>query len=78
MKNFFKSLFEATFTREGKPFLPYIYIFIFLVLIMGMYIMKLLGAGHLSDEFINNSLTLIVAWVGILTAGGAIDNFLNK
>ncbi len=78
MKKFITSLFTATFTRKGKPFLPYIYIFVFLILIMIMYIMKLCGSKHLSDTFINNSLTLVITWVGILTAGSATDKYLNK
>ncbi|MDR0286309.1 MAG: hypothetical protein LBI03_01155 [Clostridiales bacterium] len=78
MKKFFKSLFSATFTRDGEPFLPYIYTFIFLILIMIMYIMKLCGSEYLSDEFVNNCLKYVVVWMGVITGGRIVENFIER
>ena len=78
MKKFFEALLCATFTRDGLPFLPYIYIFIFLVLVMVAFIMKMIGVEHLSDDFISNVLTFVGIWIGILTAERGADKWFSK
>jgi hypothetical protein len=45
---------------------------------MIMYIMKLCGSEYLSDEFVNNCLKYVVVWMGVITGGRIVENFIER
>jgi len=78
IRKFFVSLGKATFTRDGDPFLPYIYLFIFLCLVMVMFVMKLEGSEYLSDALILGALNFVAIWIAIIEGGRRIEKFIDK
>ena len=78
MKDFLVALCFATFTKNGLPFLPYIYLFMFLMLVMVMYVMKLAGASHISDALVRDSFAVVAIWSGILIANNTAEKFFNR
>lgn len=63
-----KEIVKQAFTRNGKPFMPYIYIWLMLVLIVIAVVMRFIQA-KISDTLVLGLCGFVVTWLGILMAG---------
>jgi hypothetical protein len=63
--------------RDGKPFLPYIYLFLFLIMLFVTFVFKIFGIKDLSDSFVSDVLKYVVIWIGVISAGNGLDKYIS-
>jgi len=66
---FIKALLYQAFYKQGKPFLPYIYIWLLLGLVFTVIILRILEGRELSDTLVLGMCGFVLSWIAIFTAG---------
>lgn len=65
-KKFIKELFQQSFTKKGKPYMPYIYLWVMLVVILMVVLLKVFKwPERITDIFALGLCGFVATWIGL-------------